>query len=203
MKKLITILLIFQSTLTFSQVGESLSVFSEESEYFKASRLMIKCIQNDWNFNAWLETKYSFRANGNLFLLSYEHQEDYRNNIFLKYKKGISGAEKTRKIYLYKLDYNTLTWSIASDVIKTDYFRCDEHGNNEYSYYYSEINDLSDAVSIRDGVNQGSVNVLDNGNVEIVLIYFERKFGEHWTDDDYKWVKIKLIPTKDNFYKVK
>jgi hypothetical protein len=163
---------------------------------------MVNCIKNNWDFNDYLKTVYSFRANGNLYLLSYEDCDDY--NRPLTFVKDVRGDEITRNLYLYKLDNTTQTWTIASDVVKTDYKRCNSQGKQEYSYYYPFCNyDLSGAVRTKDGVNQGSIKVLDNGNVEMIIIYFDRKYDDDNGEDYFQWMKVTFTPTNNNNYKVK
>lgn len=195
MKKLITFLLITLPIFAFGQVGSSLSVIDERPEYIKAVEKLVLYTQRNWDFNDYLKTVYSFRVNNNLYLLSYEDCNGC---------KRLDSKELIRNLYIYKLDSKTLTWTIASDVVKTDYYRVNNQRKHEYSYYYEKCNkDLSGTVHTKDSVNQGSVKVLENGNVEMIIMFFDRKYDDYWTEDYLQWMKVTLIPTVNNNYKVK
>jgi hypothetical protein len=191
MRKFIALLLIVLPIFALGQVGS----IDERPEYIRAGEQLILCTQRNWNFNEYLKTVYSFHANNNLYLLSYEDCNGC---------KRLNSKELIRNLYLYKLDNKTLTWTIASDVVKTDYYRVNNQKKHEYSYYYDKCNkDLSSTVHTKDGVNQGSVIVHDNGNVEMVIIYFNRKYDDYWTKDYFQWMKVIFIPTNNNNYLVK
>lgn len=197
-KTIIILLLIALPIIIFGQVGNSLKVFDEDAEFIKANREIVQFAKRDWNINEYLNTVYSFRANKNLYLLSYEDCDNCNRLL------TTNDNEIIRNLYLYKLDEYTLTWRIASDIIKIDYRRFNDEDKQEYGYYYRYCNhDLSGAVRTKDGVNQGSVKILENGNVEMIIIYFKREYNDEKSRDYFQWMKVTLIPTTDNNYIVK
>ena len=200
MKNIIKIFLIFLSINVFAQTGNSLSVFRNQPEYIEATKTIIECVKNNWDVNEYFNDVYSFHANNNIYLLSYENQEDY--NRPLTYILNVRGDEIIRNLYLYKIDKYTLSWSIASDVIKIDYIRCNNVGNSAYSYYYSRRKDLSPVTHINDGINHGSITILENGYVNIIIPYFEKNYDD--VHKDYlRSMIVTLIPTDNNNYIIK
>lgn len=201
MKNIITILLVILiSSKIFCQIGYSLSVFEDKPEFVKASNSILQFKQKNWDFNDYVEQVYAFYINDELYVLSYENdcsncQQEYGR--FLKYNE-YHGDSIGRNLRLFHLNVRNNIWEFASDIIKTDYRKSDTKGVITYSFYYPYRKDLSDLVHINDNVSKGSISILDNGNIEMTIMYFEREYGKD--RDKLKWMKVLLKPKGNNYY---
>ena len=198
MKKLIGLLVILLVTCNvFGQrCGNELCGFDDPPVINEIKRLIVKCQEMGWHIEDFLnERTYSFNVDNKLYVLSYDTTTNYKR--YLTYLEGVRGDIVERNIYLYCLDNGK--WSIVSDLVKTDYMKCDDKGNTAYDFYYPDRVDLTGAIHIKNGLSNGYVKKLSNGNVEILLLSFTLVNENQY---DYHGDTILFVPKNNGSYSV-
>ena len=180
MKNLIGILTILLITAGVfgQQCGISLSEFASNPATIVKPTFNISQGYLDLN-------TYSFWEDGDLFILSYDPDEEFRDNNII-WGEG----KKTRNIFLYRLDGDK--WVKASNLVKTDSF--DSDGN--YDYYYPKRRDLNELI---EGIGYSEIERL--GDKGIIIMKVLSFYGNQ--DDkiyEHRWDGITFIPQGDKTY---
>ena len=197
MKKFIGLLIIvlFTANLFGQKQHLQLSRFRTYPSYIDVDETRVWCAQKGGDLNEYLKTRtYSFYGeNGKLYLISYADTLNIQNFPVLHY-----GEKIERNLYL--LRYDNGKWNVASDIIQTDYNGCTSNGEASYSYTYLSKTDIKDLLYVKNGVSNGYVKKLDNGNVEIRLLII---ISDNGHDDDYYWKTWRFTPKSDGTYDIK
>ena len=175
-------------------------------DFFDEKPTVIKVIDEikNWGYsNQYMDLyTYSFKVDNKIYVLSYDTSSSW--NRYLTYVKGKRGDVIERNVYLFCVENNT--WSLASDIIKTDFRKVDDQGIASYDYYYPKRKNFSDVIrNVKNGVGNGYVKKLDDGSVQILLISFTCS-NNNSSDSkyyDYRWDIFILTPNSNGFYTVK
>jgi hypothetical protein len=154
----VTTILLLLTTLSNAQYYDSR--FNEPSIIYEIDESISKYgIEGSKSFLE--ELTYSFTKNDTIYVLAYDHRQNY-------IVKQVNNWEKNRDIYLYRRDIFG-KWEIVSDVIKTDYHYC--LGNSRFNY-----NIMFGFTYKYNNEAYGYVNYLEN---DCVIMFITNTFVEH------------------------
>jgi len=130
---------------------------------------------------------YSFKQDDNLYVLSYDPTEDYRDNNIL-----YDNETKTRNVYLYRQVGDK--WVKASNIVKNDYWS----SSGEYDIYYPTRRDLNGLIR---NIGNSEIKTQSNGKVTMEVLSF---YGDKYHNDfQHRWDEYECTPNGNGNYTVR